>query len=149
MTQSARHGGDDPVETHGTQRLDKWLWFARLTKTRTQAAALVSEGRVRINRARVDKPAATVKPGDVVTATVHRTVRILKVVGFIERRGPAAEAQLIYEELTPVADRTKAPGAGETSATGRRIDTTHGEREAGAGRPTKRDRRAIDRLRDP
>lgn len=136
-----------------SQRLDKWLWFARLAKTRTQAAALVSEGRIRVNRERVDKPGSTVKTGDVVTATVHRTVRVLKVVGFIERRGPAADAALIFEELTPAADRTKglaggSPGASEGESTDTMRAAPHAERLPGSGRPTKRDRREIDRLKD-
>lgn len=147
---------NEPVTS---QRLDKWLWFARLAKTRTQAASLVSEGRIRVNRERVDKPGMAVKAGDVVTATVHRTVRVLKVVGFIERRGPAADAVLIFEELTPAADRTKAHGSGSPGATpGQPSDAArvgdmsragaHAERSPGSGRPTKRDRREIDRLKD-
>ena len=142
-----------------SQRLDKWLWFARLAKTRTQAASLVVAGRIRVNRERVDKPGTSVKAGDVVTATVHRTVRVLKVVGFIERRGPAGDAGLIFEELTPDADRTKAHAHGSTgSAPDRRSDAAgagdltrtgaHAERLPGTGRPTKRDRREIDRLKD-
>lgn len=135
------------------QRLDKWLWFARLAKTRTQAAALVIDGRIRVNRERQDKPGTLIKVGDVVTATVHRTVRVLKVAGFIERRGPAAEASLIFEELTPLADRTKAHGDGSN---GSPVDrpaaashaASHAGRRPGAGRPTKRDRREIDRLKD-
>ncbi|PPD28387.1 MAG: RNA-binding protein [Hyphomicrobium sp.] len=136
----------------GEQRLDKWLWYARLTKSRTQAAALVSEGRVRVNRERTDKPSQTVRPGDVVTATVNRTVRILRVVGFVERRGPAAEAAAIYEELTPAADQTKARLSGADGA-GCGMEAfadprTHAEREPGSGRPTKRERREIDRLKN-
>ena len=144
----SKRAGGGPSE----QRLDKWLWYARLTKSRTHAAALVSEGRVRVNRERTDKPSQTVRPGDVVTATVNRTVRVLRVVGFIERRGPAAEAAAIYEELTPAADRTKARLSGADGAGGRMeafVDPrTHAEREPGAGRPTKRDRREIDRLKN-
>ncbi len=148
-----KSGASAPTEPVASQRLDKWLWFARLAKTRTQAASLVSDGRIRVNRERVDKPGVSVKAGDVVTATVHRTVRVLKVIGFIERRGPAAEAVLIFEELTPAADRTKAHAHGSSGALPNGpTDVTragpHAERSPGSGRPTKRDRREIDRLKD-
>lgn len=139
--------GPGPV---ASQRLDKWLWFARLAKTRSQAAALVADGKIRLNRVRIDKPAATVKAGDVVTATVHRTVRVLKVVGFLTRRGPATDAARTFEELTPPAERTKAQSPyANSSATSRPPESVHAERPAGSGRPTKRERRQIDRFRDP
>lgn len=150
MSRAGRDGERDGEEQVAAQRLDKWLWFARLAKTRTQAAALVADGHVRINRERVSKPGATVKVGDVVTATVHRTVRVLKVAAFIVRRGPAAEAMLTYEELTPAADRPKAlarDAAGPPTA--QATERAHAGRQPGAGRPTKRDRRRIDRLREP
>lgn len=160
MSRAGSKAGDAaPRDGITSQRLDKWLWFARLAKTRTQAASLVSDGRIRVNRERVDKPGMTVKAGDVVTASVHRNIRVLKVVGFVERRGPAAEASLIFEELTPDAVRTKAHGTGSTGSTpdkpsgATRVGDlmqagAHAERLPGAGRPTKRDRREIDRLKD-
>jgi ribosome-associated heat shock protein Hsp15 len=85
------------------QRLDKWLWFARVVKSRTLAASLVVDGKVRVNRERVSKPSQAVRAGDVVTVTVHARVRVLKVLGFGARRGPPAEARLLYEELSPAA----------------------------------------------
>ena len=69
-------------------RLDKWLWFARVAKTRTLAGRLVIEGKIRVNRVRISKPAHGVKSGDVVTARVGRIVRVLKVTAAGERRGP-------------------------------------------------------------
>ena len=151
----AKPDGDAGGATVNAQRLDKWLWFARLAKTRTQAATLVTGGRIRVNRERVDKPGAIIKVGDVVTATVRRNVRVLKVAGFLERRGPVAEAMLIFEELTPAADRTKAHGQGlpgspssPDRSTGFERADSHAERLPGSGRPTKRDRREIDRLKD-
>lgn len=152
----AKPDGDAGGASVTAQRLDKWLWFARLAKTRTQAAALVTGGRIRVNRERVDKPGTTIKAGDVVTATVHRNVRVLKVAGFLERRGPVAEASLIFEELTPAADRTKAHGHGSPGSPSAAPDRSsgferagnHAERLPGSGRPTKRDRREIDRLKD-
>jgi ribosome-associated heat shock protein Hsp15 len=87
------------------QRLDKWLWFARVVKTRTLAARLVAEGHVRINAQRVETPAKLVGPGDVLTIALERQVRVLKVVAPGTRRGAYPEAKLLFEDLTP------APGA--------------------------------------
>lgn len=129
------------------QRLDKWLWFARLAKTRTLAAALVAAGKVRVNRVRVDKPSQTVRPGDVLTASLGRAVRVIRVLDPGSRRGPATEAQRLYEELTPAADAPKSRRGfdGSAGAAATRVETA-GERPKGSGRPTKRDRRRIDRL---
>ena len=120
----------------GTQRLDKWLWYARVVKSRTLAAKLVADGCVRVNRERAEKPSATVRAGDVLTIAVHARVRILKVRAGGERRGPAVEAQGLFEDLTPPPE-PKADRPPEQAA-----------RDEGAGRPTKRDRRQTDRLRD-
>lgn len=82
------------------QRIDRWLWHARLVRTHGAAAALAGAGYVRVNGARIDAPSRQVRPGDVVTVALDRSVRVLKVRGFIERRGPAATAQDLYEDLT-------------------------------------------------
>jgi ribosome-associated heat shock protein Hsp15 len=84
------------------QRLDKWLWHARVVKARTSAAALVEAGHVRINGVRERAPGHAVKAGDVLTVGLDRTVRIMKVVGFAERRGEAAAARLLYDDLEDV-----------------------------------------------
>jgi ribosome-associated heat shock protein Hsp15 len=81
------------------QRLDKWLWHARVVKARSSAAALVEAGHVRINGAREKSPGHAVKPGDVLTIGLDHSVRILKVVGFSERRGDAPAARVLYEDL--------------------------------------------------
>jgi ribosome-associated heat shock protein Hsp15 len=81
------------------QRLDKWLWHARVVKARTSAAALVEAGHVRINGVREKSPGHAVKGGDVLTVGLDRTVRVLKVTGFSERRGDAASARVLYEDL--------------------------------------------------
>ena len=81
------------------QRLDKWLWHARVVKARTSAAALVESGHVRINGVREKAPGHSVKVGDVLTIGLDRGVRILKVVGFSERRGDAEAARVLYDEL--------------------------------------------------
>src|ERR1043166_714329 len=82
------------------QRIDKWLWHARVVRTRTAAAALVSGGLVRLNGARVAAPSQPVRSGDVVTIALNRAVRVLKATGFAERRGDADAARLLCEDLS-------------------------------------------------
>jgi ribosome-associated heat shock protein Hsp15 len=82
------------------QRIDRWLWHARLVRTRGDAAALAGAGYVRVNGARVAAPSRQVRTGDVITVALDRSVRVLKVRGFVERRGPATTAQTLYEDLT-------------------------------------------------
>jgi ribosome-associated heat shock protein Hsp15 len=114
------------------QRIDKWLWHMRVVRTRSAAAALANAGLVRINGARIDTSSRPVRSGDVVTIALDRSVRIFKVTGFAERRGSADDARSLYEDLTPPPKPPTEPGAGA--------------RDDGAGRPTKRERREIDRL---
>jgi ribosome-associated heat shock protein Hsp15 len=114
------------------QRIDKWLWHARVVRTRSAAAALVDAGLVRINAARIDGSSRPVRPGDVVTIALDRTVRVLKVKGFAERRGDAEAARELFDDLTP-PPAPREPGVAV--------------RDDGAGRPTKRERRETDRLR--
>ena len=80
-------------------RLDKWLWHARFCKSRTLAAKLAASGKLRIAGALVSKAHHAVKPGDVLTIALDRSVRVLKVVGFSERRGDASSARGLYEDL--------------------------------------------------
>ena len=80
-------------------RIDRFLFFIRLVKSRTLAQAIIGEGHVRIDGKRVDKPSECVGVGSVVALPLHGRVRILKVLRLPERRGPAAEARLCYEEL--------------------------------------------------
>jgi ribosome-associated heat shock protein Hsp15 len=81
------------------QRLDKWLWHARVVKARTSAAALVEAGHVRLNGVRENAPGHSVKAGDVLTIGLDRTVRVLRVLGFAERRGDASAARVLYDDL--------------------------------------------------
>ena len=81
------------------QRLDKWLWHARVVKARSSAAALIEAGHVRLNGARETAPGHAVKAGDVLTIALDRSVRVLKVLGFSEQRGNAAAARVLYEDL--------------------------------------------------
>jgi ribosome-associated heat shock protein Hsp15 len=114
------------------QRIDKWLWHARVVRTRSAAAALTASGHVRINGQRVEAPSRAVRLGDVVTVALDRAVHVLKVLDFSERRGSADEARRLCEALGPPPDR-------------RSKDAVAGP-QAGARRPTKRERRAIDPL---
>jgi ribosome-associated heat shock protein Hsp15 len=104
-----------------------------VVRTRTAAAALVNAGNVRLNGGRAGAASQPVRTGDVVTIALDRAVRILKVTGFAERRGDADAARLLFEDLTPISPaEPKSP--------------ILAERDPGSGRPTKQERRAIDRL---
>jgi ribosome-associated heat shock protein Hsp15 len=81
------------------QRIDRWLWHARLVRTRGDAAALAGSGYVRVNGMRIDAPGRMVRAGDVITVALDRRVRVVKVRGFRERRGPAGTGDALYEEL--------------------------------------------------
>jgi ribosome-associated heat shock protein Hsp15 len=81
------------------QRIDRWLWHARLVRTRGAAAALAGGGFVRVNGARIDAPGRMVRAGDVITVALDRGVRVVKVLGFVERRGPADSAATLYQDL--------------------------------------------------
>ena len=117
------------------QRIDKWLWHARVVRTRSAAAALADSGHVRINGQRVDAPSRAVRPGDVVTVALDRAVQVLKVMSFAERRGSADDARALWEDLTPPSTREAAAP-----------EPLPALRDAGTGRPTKRERRAVDRF---
>jgi ribosome-associated heat shock protein Hsp15 len=89
-------------------RLDKWLWHARFVKTRSLAVKLCAEG-IRIDGVRVEKPGATVRPGQVLTFTLGRHVRVIELVAVGMRRGPAEEARTLYRDLSPPAPETAIP----------------------------------------
>jgi ribosome-associated heat shock protein Hsp15 len=82
------------------QRIDRWLWHARIVRTRDAAVALADAGHVRVNGAKIDAPGRFVRTGDVITVALDHNVRVLKVRGFIERRGPASTGQSLYDDLT-------------------------------------------------
>ena len=84
-------------------RIDKWLWCARFYRTREMAAAACEKGILRINGFRVEKAGREVKPGDVLTVPLRGQVVAVRVLAGAKRRGPASEAQLLYEI---VADQT-------------------------------------------
>ena len=113
-------------------RLDKWLFHARLAKSRGVAARLVAEAGMRVNGERAEKPARPVRPGDVLTFALGGRVRVVRVVALGARRGPAPEARALYDDLSPPPPARPASPA---------------PRAPGAGRPEKAERRALDRLR--
>ena len=106
------------MQAEARQRIDKFLWFARIVKTRALARALVEAGHVRINRSKVTKPGHDVRPGDVLTVALHAHVRVLRVSGLAERRGTATTARLLCEELAmsnrdgAMSQKQDAMGAG-------------------------------------
>lgn len=122
------------MEGTARQRIDKWLFFARVVKSRSLAAKLVQAGKVRLNREKIDQAAQNVKPGDVLTISLDRRILVLKILSAGTRRGPFEEARALYEDLSPPPEARAA----EPSPVA--------ERDPGAGRPTKRERRAIDRF---
>ena len=126
----------DP-EGGGRQRLDKWLFFARVVKSRSLAAKLIQAGRVRVNRDKTDNAAKAVRPGDVLTVTLEGRVLVLKVVAPGTRRGPYEEARLLYEDLSPPPPPRDALLPDQLAPV----------RETGKGRPTKKERRQTDRLK--
>jgi ribosome-associated heat shock protein Hsp15 len=81
------------------QRIDRWLWHARLVRTRGAAAALAGSGYVRVNGARINAPGRMIRAGDVITVALDHGVRVLKVIGFVDRRGPAPSAAALYQDL--------------------------------------------------
>ncbi len=92
------------------QRLDKWLWFARIVRTRAAAAELAASGHVRINGQRANAASRGVKTGDVLTIALDRRVLVLKVLDSAERRGTYSKAKLLYEDLaSPAGDELAAP----------------------------------------
>ncbi|MEO0653311.1 MAG: RNA-binding S4 domain-containing protein [Pseudomonadota bacterium] len=87
------------MEPRPTLRLDKWLWQTRFYKTRTLAAEMVSRGKVRVNANLTKKPATPVGPGDTLTLVQGRAVRVVRITGLPDRRGPASEAAQCFEDV--------------------------------------------------
>lgn len=112
-------------------RIDKWLWHARFFKTRTLAAKVVSGGHVRVNGTKIAKPSYSISPDDVLTFPQANDVRVVRVQALGERRGPAPEAQQLYFDMTEVKE--KVPRAPKFE---------------GKGRPSKRDRRNLDLMKN-
>ena len=129
---------DDGGTAAASIRVDKWLWYARFFKSRSLAAKLVQSRKLRINSVVVTKPSATVKTEDVLTFAQGRNIRVIRIRELGTRRGPATEAQALYEDLAP--PKKKTPDTNPAAA-------PVAKRDSGAGRPTKAERRALDKLR--
>jgi len=122
-------------------RIDRWLWFARFFKSRSAASLVCNARRIRSDGKIVAKASHMVKVGDILTFPQSRVIRTIRIVALGSRRGPASEAQLLYEDMAPPAaaasaDRKRGP-----------FEAKPAQRLPGSGRPTKSQRRALDRLR--
>ncbi len=127
------------VEPIRKERLDKFLFFSRALKSRTLAQKVIETGAIRVNSERTDRSDLKVGAGDVLTMSLHGRIMVWRILDCGTRRGPAAEAQGLYEDLSPPA----LPKS-ELSP----YDAAIAPRGDGAGRPTKKERRDTDRLRD-
>ena len=121
-----------------TLRLDKWFWYARFIKSRSLATKLCNSGKVRVNGSLIKKAHQSVAPGDVLTFPVGPNIRVIKIIKLGNRRGPAKEAQALYEDLQPIDQIAKKIGS--------TLAPEPAKRERGSGRPTKVQRRAIERF---
>jgi ribosome-associated heat shock protein Hsp15 len=117
------------------QRVDKWLFFTRMVKSRSLAQGLLSAGHVKVNGLSIRQPSFQVKAGDKVEIAMERRDVVLVVRSGGERRGPYEEAKLLYEDLTPPREETE-----------RLTTLEQAQRAKGSGRPTKKERRETDRL---
>ena len=139
-------------EAAGKLRVDKWLWYARFFKTRTLAADVANGGKIRVNKVAVRKASADVKGGDVLTFHQGHNIRVIEILGLGSARRPFEEAKLLYNDLAPLPERgPKSEGNASEGEDAKPLDARTipvAEREFGAGRPTKRERRDTDRLRD-
>ena len=126
------------VEPIRKERLDKFLFFARAIKSRTLAQKFIETGAVGVNSERTDRSDHKVGAGDVLTMALHNRIVIWRIIDCGTRRGPAPEAQGLYQDLSP------APLPREDLSP---YDAAIAQRGEGAGRPTKKERRDTDRLR--
>ena len=132
---------DQPDTGPGKLRIDRWLWFARFFKTRSLASRLAASRKIRVDGNVISKASQTVTVGNVLTFPQGRIIRTVRIVALGERRGPATEAIALYEDLAPPEDNkpvSRERGPLEPVAPARR--------DPGAGRPTKAQRRAMDRF---
>jgi ribosome-associated heat shock protein Hsp15 len=140
LSETVNPGGNPGLDADSSQRLDKWLWCARFFKSRNLASKLLGAGRLRLSGRVVNKAHQLIRAGDVLTFPQGFYIRVIKVLFLASRRGPAPEAQSLYEDLHPIEDqRTQKPASASFEAPAPR-------RDRGEGRPTKDDRRAIDKL---
>ncbi len=119
------------------RRLDKWLWYARFFKSRSLATKFCASGKLRLNQQVVRKAHHGLHIGDVLTFPKGPHIRVVRVAALGTRRGPAPEAQALYDDLDPPVPRKKSDPRPMKPAM----------REPGSGRPTKRERRETDYLK--
>jgi len=129
-------GAAEPVRK---ERLDRFLFFSRALKSRTLAQKLIETGAIRVNSERTSRSDLKVGAGDVLTMQLHGRILVWRILDCGTRRGPASEAQALYEDLSP-----PAPPRADLSP----YQAAIAPRPAGAGRPTKKERRETDRLRE-
>jgi ribosome-associated heat shock protein Hsp15 len=137
MSEKESRAGSEIGSDSGSegQRIDRWLWHARFLKSRTLAQGLVQSAKLRVNGERVSRASRLVRPGDVLTFPLGAYIRVVKVLALAERRGPAPEARLLYDDMDPPSPAPKE------------VDP-HAARPAGSGRPTKKERRETSALKD-
>ena len=126
-----------PGETLRKERLDRFLFFARAVKSRTLAQKIIEAGAIRVNSERTERTDHKVGAGDVLTMSLHGRILVWRILDPGTRRGPASEAQGLYEDMSP----PPVPKAGRSP-----YEAAIAERPPGAGRPTKKERRDTDRL---
>lgn len=116
-----------------SQRIDKWLWHARLYKTRSIAQKQVATGKIRVDREKISSPSRKVTTGNVLTITRERDIKIIEIVGIADRRGPYSQAQLLYHDMSP--PKPEKQKQEQTRESMSRIQSE--------GRPTKHQRKQI------
>ncbi|MEE2745651.1 MAG: RNA-binding S4 domain-containing protein [Pseudomonadota bacterium] len=124
--------------TIDTIRIDQWLWFARFLKSRSLATKLCLSGKIRVNGELISKAHRKIRQGDVLTFPLNRDIRVIRIQQLSGRRGPSKEAQTLYEDLNPPRSEHQVGGLGR--------HLPFEQRKKGSGRPTKSNRRAVDRL---
>jgi ribosome-associated heat shock protein Hsp15 len=128
-----------PGETLRKERLDRFLFFSRVVKSRTLAQKVIEAGAIRVNSEKTDRTDHKVGSGDVLTMSLHGRILVWRILDPGTRRGPASEAQGLYEDISPPPLPREQLSA---------FDAAVGRREPGAGRPTKKERRETDALKD-
>ena len=128
----------EPVAPVRKERLDKFLFYSRALKSRTLAQKIIETGAIRVNSERTDRSDHKVGAGDVLTMALHGRIVIWRILDPGQRRGPASEAQGLYEDISPppLPRQELSP-----------YDAAIAQRSEGAGRPTKKERRDTDKLR--
>ncbi|MBL4726911.1 MAG: RNA-binding S4 domain-containing protein [Rhizobiaceae bacterium] len=122
--------------TENKLRIDKWLWFARVAKTRTLAKKLVTTGKIRVDSNKITSASFSVNPGHVLTIAQERKILIYEILELGSRRGPYSEAQLLYNDLSPIVE----PAEKQATAYDKGSIST-------GKRPDKRQRRQLQALK--